>query len=390
MVKKLLFLAIITLFATACGAKVPADAYTVKGNIQGIPDNAVLQLLPLSHSEEAPIAEAVVKGGKFEFSGKVAEPTAVVMIVKDNYGNFSFMLEPAQISITGKVGSESAHDGKKHYNMGTLKVEGSPMTEKFNALMATRHKLDGEFSALQRKYADIHQTMSAPNQTRETIDSLRNTPRFKEMQAEEHRLFEALDKNFSDVVAANKDTFWGPLMMISLVTYLSPNNRPMYEALGPNAKASTYGKKVYQELYPLGDTGSKVPDFSGVTPQGKEISLAGVCKENKYVLIDFWASWCRPCRASIPGLKKIYEKHGGKGFEILSVSIDKDEAPWLKAVEKEAMPWINIRDVKATIADQYHVSAVPTLFVIDSKGNLVAENLHGEELAAKIDELMAK
>lgn len=390
MVKKLLFFAIITLFATACGAKVPSDAYTLKGDITGLPEGTTLQLLPLSHSDEAPIAEAVVKGGKFEITGTIKEPTAVVMVVKNNYGNKTMVLDPTTMTITGAVTSQPARDGKTLYKLDNLTITGSQSTDKYNSLMEGRRQVDRDFNALQAEYADIHEVMSKPGQTRETIDSLRNTPRFKEMSEKEHALFGRLDKNYTDVVMSNKDTFWGPLMMIALVTYLSPEQRPVYEALSDVAKNSTYGKKVYQELYPLGETGTRVPEFRGKTPDGKDVTLANICKQNKYVLIDFWASWCRPCRASIPGLKAIYEKHGGKGLEIVSVSIDKEEDAWLKAVKKEAMPWINIRDVDGKIAGEYHVSSVPTMFIVDSKGNLIGENLHGEELAKKIDELLAK
>lgn len=390
MIKKILFLTVMVLFASACGAKSPADNYTLIGEIQGLPENATLILFPLSHSEEAPIAEGVVKDGKFKISGKVDHPTAVTMVVKDGYGSKKFMLEPGTISLKGKVIANPAKGDKTQYRFDGVAVEGSPMTKKFDSLLSGRNKIDSDMMALQRKYANIHNIMSAPGQTRETIDSLRNTAEFKEMSTEEHKIFQALNDNFNTVVSENKDSFWGPLMMIALVTYLSPDNRPMYESLSPEAKGSDYGKKVYQELYPLGETGAKVKNFSGVTPAGEKVSLDEICKKNKYVLIDFWASWCRPCRASIPGLKKIYEAHGGKGFEIVGVSIDKDQAAWMKAINKEAMPWTNIRDVKGTIANDYHVSAVPTMFIIDSKGQLVAENLHGEELAKKIDELMAK
>ena len=115
-----------------------------------------------------------------------------------------------------------------------------------------------------------------------------------------------------------------------------------------------------------------------------------IIASGKPVIIDFWATWCGPCRREIPNLKAIYADHAGKGFDIISISIDKEEKPWLNAVKNEGLEWVNIRDTDHSIADKYKVSAVPTMYIIDSEGRLVAENLRGEELAAKISELMAR
>ena len=119
--------------------------------------------------------------------------------------------------------------------------------------------------------------------------------------------------------------------------------------------------------------------------QLKELLAAG-----KTVVCDFWASWCGPCRRELPNVKSIYEKHMNNGFDVLSISIDQDDSAWRQAVKEEDLKWINLRDTDHTIADAYHVSSVPTMYIVDSEGRLVAENLRGEELAAKVDELMAE
>lgn len=386
--RKMLALSLAAIIMAGCGSKKEKDSYVISGDIQGIPDSTMVELYPMSHSKSDPIAEAMVIGGKFEFSGKAEEPILVMLTVKDNYGSTRFMLENADIQIKGNASAEDVADGKKDYDFKDITVEGSPLTDKYNELMSGRNELDRQFLAMRENYSDIMEITTGSDKGKS--DSVRATDRFKAMLAEESRLFAGFDSVFNAVVRENKDSFWGPLMMIAQVTYLSPANRELYEVLSDSAKNSHYGKMVYKELYPLGRPGDKVPDFTATDIKGGKISLSEIAKANKYVLVDFWASWCRPCRAEIPNVKAIYDKHHADGFEIVSVSIDEEENPWIKAVEKEGLVWPNARDTDKSIAGKYNVTAVPTMVVIDSEGKLVAENLRGEELAAKIDELMSK
>lgn len=367
------------------------NGFTVTGNIAGLPENAVLQFFPLSHVDQTPVGEVVVKKGKFTFKGEAPEVRGFLMVVKNNYGSLKFVtINGEQVKVDGKVIGTSERDGKVLYNFKDVKVSNSPSTDKFNQLMSGREAIDARFSALQKKYAHVHAVFMKEGQNPAVIDSVRKSADYQAMQAEEHKMFEELNADYRKVVLDNKDNVWGPMMMIALLSYLTPDNRKEYEALGPSAQNSYYGKMVRDELYPLGVPGDAVPAFSGVLYDGKKTTLAELYKGKKYVLVDFWASWCKPCRKEIPNIKKIYDKHKANGFDIVSVSIDENEAQWRKAVEKEAMVWPNLRDTDKSIAKNYHVSSVPTMYIIDGNGRLVAENLRGEELAAKIDELMGK
>ena len=108
----------------------------------------------------------------------------------------------------------------------------------------------------------------------------------------------------------------------------------------------------------------------------------------KYVLLDFWASWCGPCRKEIPNVKKAYEQFKDKGFEVVSISIDKKEDEWRKAVKEENLVWPNFRSEE--VANLFKVKAVPTVYLLDSEGKIVASNneCRGEALAAKLAELL--
>lgn len=383
--------ALASLLMAGCKGHDP-NTYTITGEIEGLPDSTVVVLQPIAHKSLDPIAEAVVINGKFEFKGAAEEPRAVSLLVKDNYGYKHFMLENAEISLKGSVSAKEAYDGKTQFSFDDVAVSGSPLTEKLNQLMLPRTNHEKKHFETQDKFASVSEALMKARQNRdkEALDSICATEEYAAMEAEEHRFFSGLDSIFDEAVKNNRESFWAPLLMIVQTSYLTAEQRDDYESLSDEAKNSYYGQLVYEEIYPVGRPGDAMPKFNGKDIKGNDISLATACEGKKYLLLDFWASWCGPCRREIPNLKEIYKKHGANGFDILSISIDQEEEPWLKAVKDEALEWNNLRDADHSIADLYHVSAVPTMYLVDSEGKLVAENLRGEELAKKIDELMSK
>lgn len=386
--KKIFITGLAVSLLTACGSS-EKTSYTIRGEIAGIPDSSVVLISSVTHTAPDTIAEAIVTDGKFEIKGVADEPRAVTLYIKDNYGGKVFMLENSDINLNGVVKTEEVSDGKMRFDFGEVAVTGSPMTDTYNEKMSGRRMLDSMFMAHQTTYRPLMNRYYEARQNGNTglVDSINASEEFNRMREAEKNLFAAADSIFEASVNANKSDFWGPLLMISQTSYLSAKQRDLYESLSDSAKNSHYGRLVYDELYPVGRPGDKMPEFEAVTIDGTKTGLAALCKDKKYVILDFWASWCGPCRREIPNLKKIYADFADKGFDIISVSIDKEEKPWINAVENEGLKWVNIRDTDHSIADKYKVSAVPTMYVVDSEGRLVAENLHGEELAEKIKEL---
>ncbi len=131
--------------------------------------------------------------------------------------------------------------------------------------------------------------------------------------------------------------------------------------------------------------GKQAPEFTLQSDKREEVSLSDY--KGKYLLVDFWASWCGPCRAGIPGLKEIYADYHSKGLEVLSVSTDGDEKAWLKAVEQEQMPWAQLRDTK-TVSKSYNITAIPAIFLIDPNGKIIDKGLHGEAIRNRVEELL--
>lgn len=131
-----------------------------------------------------------------------------------------------------------------------------------------------------------------------------------------------------------------------------------------------------------------IADFTQPDVDGKEVSAYSVIKANKLTIVDFWASWCPPCVAEIPNIKKIYDEYNGKGLGILGVSLDKEADAWKGAIKKYEMTWNHVSDLKGwenAAAQQFGVQSIPFMMVVDSEGKVVAKDVRGEALKEVIE-----
>ena len=386
----LLATATVALNMMASCAQQPATGYTVTATIEGIPDGARVQLIPVSHDSGKPVADTTIVGGKFVLKGVTDEPLAVRLVVKDAYGSTPLMLENGSIELSGKVTAENS-DGGVSYNFSGISVTGSPLTDKYIKLLSTRDRLDSIYRADNERFKDIRTAFGKARGTKDKalMDSVAATDAYKASAKADSLFFATVEATYHKVVMDNKDSYWGPLMMVSLFSYLTEAQKPWYEALSTAAKESRYGKMVKEEIAPSSKVGSKVPAFAIKGQDGKAVTLPELCKGKKYILIDFWASWCGPCRKEIPNLKKLYAQYADKGFQIVSISIDKKEADWTKALKEEQLQWPNFLDTEG-VAELYKVKFVPTMYLVDEQGVMVGENLRGEDLGNKLAELLGK
>ena len=136
------------------------------------------------------------------------------------------------------------------------------------------------------------------------------------------------------------------------------------------------------------DVGQPFIDFTLKTNEGNEVVLSKIIPQNKLTLVDFWASWCGPCRKENPVVKAAYEQFHGLGFGVIGVSVDQDEAAWLQAVEEDQLPWTQVRDSENKVSEDYMIYYIPSNFLFDNNGKMVAKGLRGEDLAAKLSELL--
>ena len=176
----------------------------------------------------------------------------------------------------------------------------------------------------------------------------------------------------------------------------------LFEGLSDKIKKAPMGKSIAQFIAQqksqqiaakLADVGNKAPEFSAQTPEGKELALSQTL--GKYTIIDFWASWCRPCRAENPNVVRVYNKYHEKGLNIVSVSLDRQghDNRWKKAIADDEMDWYHVSNLNFwndPIAKSYGVRSIPATFLLDENGIIIAKNLRGRALETKMNELLGE
>jgi peroxiredoxin len=165
----------------------------------------------------------------------------------------------------------------------------------------------------------------------------------------------------------------------------------VYGLLDENVKKTYYGKKLAELSTQMKSTvvGAMAPDFSLSDVNGKMVTLSSF--KGKYTLVDFWASWCGPCRAENPNVVAAYNKFHNKGFEILAVSLDEQKDKWMQAIEKDNLTWTQVSDLKgwqSDVAAKYGVQSIPSNFILDKEGKIIAKNLRGEELENMLNQII--
>ena len=136
------------------------------------------------------------------------------------------------------------------------------------------------------------------------------------------------------------------------------------------------------------EVGQPFIDFTLQTIDGENVTLSERISKNKVTMIDFWASWCGPCRKENPVVKAAYEQFHELGFDVIGISVDQDEAAWLKAVEEDQLPWTQVRDGENTASELYMIYYIPSNFLFDQNGTMIAKGLRGDDLAAKLTEIL--
>jgi len=181
------------------------------------------------------------------------------------------------------------------------------------------------------------------------------------------------------------------LVDLYATTWGRKNTETLYKSLSDQMKASRYGRQILEYISVNKDikVGDRYADFEQADTSGKIIKLSQV--EGKFVLLDFWASWCGPCRKENPNLVKTYARFKEKGFAILGVSVDDDKNQWLSAIKYDQLSWQNVSDIRGTKNKAvllYGVNRFPTNFLIDSNGIVIAKDLRGKQLDDKLNELL--
>jgi thiol-disulfide isomerase/thioredoxin len=366
--------------------------YTLRGTLRGVPDGARVVLVPgATHQEEKPEAEAVVRKGKFEIKGQLAGPRLYYLQVRDGDRVLyhTVMLEPGKMTLDGEVAT-----GGERWRWEKVAMAGSASDRLLKEKTRFREELNKLHVAYNEKHAAVSRQMGAARgaKNQALIDSLEKTPEWQALAADEHAFFRRAGEEIAAAITADRESFWGPLLMLTNYSYFSGSDAEvkLYEVFPDEVKNSHYGQLLHRQLFPERLVGKPLPPFTLADREGTSRDDATLREGKRLVLVDFWASWCAPCRKEIPRLKEIHAAFASKGLEIISISIDKKEADWLKALDEEQLPWPNLLDTMNLFGEQFNGKAIPALFLVNADGIVIADNLRGEPLQQKIAELLAE
>lgn len=369
---------IIPMLAAIVACSSPANKYTVEGTIKGGKGefkNAILERRdPLTGFQAIDTAE--VSHGKFVFEGKIDEP-GMFFIKVDESPRATIILEKGTINMMYHADSIMASTVSGTYNNEELM--------KFTRESMVFQKQLLEFRDKNKNRADA-------------ATATKDTAAFLQLRRELEVLREKIDSQaiaYNDkYIAANPKSFISALIVedYSRRFYDNPERvEAAFKQLDPSLRKTRVGKSISDEIAKMKvvDVHEKAPNFIASTPEGPSASLYQSL--GKVTIVDFWASWCGPCRRENPNMVKLYQDFHDKGLNIVAVSLDKDAAKWKEAIAKDGLTWTHVSHLKEwedPIAKQYGVGSIPSTYVLNQFGVVVAKNLYGDKLRAKIEELL--
>ncbi|WP_256007134.1 TlpA disulfide reductase family protein [Pedobacter deserti] len=366
-IKTILALAILPIAGFSQGGN-----FSIEGQVSAKHNGKFVKLY-YSENETKKIDSAAVQSGKFSLKGNVKSPTAAKIGFGDQDAgdNIDVFLSEGTIRLKAK---DSIHYAD---------IRGTKLAESHERLARQLRPADDKFVR--------------------GLITFRDMPKGPEKDAYLTSLMAGFDEyNLRKREIVHQFVSENPASYVSLY-YLDKSAQgrianyettfPFYNKLSPELKATPLGKQLGERLMAAKGalTGEPYKDFVSTTPEGKQLSLKEIVSKNKYTLVDFWASWCGPCRKENPHVVKTFNAFREKGFTVLSVSLDDNADKWKEAIEKDGMPWYHVSSLKGwkePAAALYNVRAIPQNVLVDSEGKIVATNLRAETLFNKVQQLL--
>ncbi len=369
--KKILFL---MLSVSPFLANAQTAAYDLKGKIGSLNMPAKAYLLHRENGQNVTDSVALI-AGSFEFKGNLNGPEQALLLL-DHTG----------------IGINSLGRGADVLNLylenGTITVNGTDSVKKAKITGSKLNEDNAKLAAAIKPVMDKALLLNNEYQKTAEADRPKVADKFKELQAEQKAILQKyIQQNPASFVSLDAlRSFAGPSPNYSEVM-------PLFSRLSPAVQNSDNGKDYKATLGKLKATsvGSVAPDFTQNDPLGKPVSLSSF--KGKYVLLDFWASWCGPCRQENPNVVKVYNQYKNKNFTVLGVSLDKPEGKgaWLQAIKDDGLTWNHVSDLKFwnnDVAKLYGIQSIPGNFLIDPTGKIVAKDLRGDDLEQTLAQML--
>lgn len=337
------------------------EGFKITAETSGVPDGKMLLISERGDT----LATADMVGGKFEFSGRVDRAMVAYIMTADAKARIPLMIENAVFNVIA--------------NEKMVYVDGGGAAQ----------ELLRQFDAINASVKQEQQRMQSEAQK---AYQEQNMPKVQALQSQFQKFVEKAQKQETEMLQANGGSFVAAYVITNSMRQVGLERlRERYNYLTDEIKSGPYGKLIAQQiaLYESLEIGGTAPDFTATTPEGDTLSLHQV--KGKLKLLDFWASWCNPCRQENPNMLKLYQKYQSKGLEIISFSLDNDPRAWKKAIEEDGMIWKHFSDLKAQgspIAAMYNLMSIPYTLLLDENNKIVGKNLRGAQLQKKVAELL--
>jgi peroxiredoxin len=361
--KKVLLILLLSPFAIFA-QKAADKKFTIQATVTGLKDGSVVSLTDVNNPTDT-VAKSIVKKGSFTLKGSVQEPNLYQLNFNGVQKKSMLFLSNNDITLTGDIG-----------NVQDFQIKGSSSQDDFAKFQQT-------FNPLFKELTTMNQQIGARGGVNPD-DSLMITYK---------STLDKIQTSIDEFITTRKSSPVSPFLLL-VTSELNQDVAELekrFQQIDPETQKTFYGKILQQQIADskFGSVGSEALDFSQADTSGKLVSLTSL--RGKYVLLDFWASWCKPCRMENPNVVAAFNKFRDKNFTVVGVSLDRSRDSWLQAIKDDNLSWTQVSDLKFwnnEVAVKYRIQSIPQNFLIGPDGKIIGKNLRGPALESKLCELL--
>ena len=366
--KNFSILSVIALLWFSCDSS-KEPQFTVDADISGVEESTMIYLKKVIDGKMEAIDSAILKNSKVQFKGILERPEMIYLNISDTRKAVNVFCENSPITVKVHVD-----------NLDKAVVRGSSVHDDLMEFKAYLKPVDEKSTELNERYREA--ATRSDNAAMEEVVSLYDALRIEQI---------SMIKKFVD---SKPTSYISPFIIRNYLAYDMEVEE--LEAILTSLDSSVYDAIEYANLNERVETlksvaiGQTAVDFALNDTTGNPIAISTF--RGKILLIDFWASWCRPCRIENPNVVELYNDFNDKDFEIIGVSFDEDRDRWIQAIQDDGLIWPHVSDLKgwqSAAGKMYAINAIPATVLLDREGKIVAKNLRGDALRAKLEEMYA-